>query len=159
MFTVTQALKELNRWSDWDTGTPSMAALSRDGEGPPPSSGDPWGFAVPRQHHSSPQVPMGCPEPSDVGLPAQGQSRALTLDLKLKMHWCLGGSRQQRLLHAAVHITARLGLVPPRCLHLLLAEVTAPARLVMSCCLHLLKPPRQTIFFSESGAFFFCLTL
>lgn len=95
----------------------------------------------------SPQVSMQCLEPSVVGLPVDGQSRALPLYLKPP------GSRQQRLLHGIMHIPAWLDLVSSQWLHLLLDEGTAPARRVMS--LTLLKSPYQTTFFSESRTFFF----
>lgn len=68
-----------------------------------------------------------CPEPSDAGLPAEGQAGALTLYLKLKIHR-LPGSGQQHLLHAAILTPARPGSVHPRGLCLPLTKDTAPAR-------------------------------
>lgn len=54
----------------------------------------------------SPQVSMQCLEPSDVGLPVNGQSGTLPLYLKPP------GSRQQGLLHGVIYIPAWLDFAP-----------------------------------------------
>lgn len=146
MLMVTQALHQLNQWSDWGRGTASPAAVSCGGEGSPPGSGASGGFFVPLQHHFS--AARGCP--CDARSPvtrvslAEAQSGALTRYLKPKMHRPLG-SRQQRLLCAAIHFLAWPGFVPSSTA--LPLPCTAPARGVMTHCPPLLKPPRRTIFF------------
>lgn len=64
----------------------------------------------------NPQVSMQCPEPSDVGLPVDGQSGGLSLYLKPP------GSRQQHLFQGISHIPPWLDFVSSQWLHLLLDE-------------------------------------
>lgn len=93
----------------------------------------------------NPQVSMQCLEPSDVGLPVDGQSGGLPLSLKPP------GSRQH-LLQGISHISAWLDFVSSQWLHLLLDGGTAPARRVTS--LTFLKSPYQIISFLNPGPSF-----
>lgn len=88
MLAVTQALRELNQWSDWDSRmTPSPATASPNGEHSPPGSG---ASGVLLSLHSIPSVLLTgsrvMPEAQCPLLPAEGRSGALTLYLRPKMH-------------------------------------------------------------------------
>lgn len=152
MLTVMKALKKVNKWSGWERGC-LVLPLSHSGDGLLTGSGV-WGeFVVSPQHYFSSAHRSPCKACSLVmwGLLWMGSLEPCFFYLKPP------GSRQQRLLHGAIYIPARLDFVSSQWLHLLLDDSTAPARRVTS--LTLLKLSYQTIFFSESRTFFLCFML
>lgn len=143
MLTETQALKELNKWSDWDTGTPNSTTVSHSGGGPLPGSGASGRFAIPLQHHfgSAHRSPYDSWSPVVWGSLQRGSPEPWLYISNWKNISCC---RQQHLLRATIHIPDRL--CPLWWLRLLLAEGTAPARGMMSHCLSFLRPPCWTTF-------------